>query len=244
MVICLAMTMRSALFVAAPLCLLVGCGEHKDEVIDGVVLPDIEFARFLLGVKHTHMHLEPGNTWEYDAVTPAGAEHTSAEVLVERRDFEGPHVEAMALKSSVTLADKPIRESTAWFGQDNTGAVWQFGKDECAYEGATCEPTARSWVWSGGDARPGIVLLADPQVDGQPFFEAYFKGQIEDVAEVVSLGETVTVPGGTFEGCVKVHQTSKLDSSVNRAVHYCPIVGIALVEDGDVKVELTHFGGV
>ncbi|WP_437852219.1 hypothetical protein [Sorangium sp. So ce363] len=53
------MARPTILLLSAPLLLLSSCG-HSDEVIDGVVLPDVEFAGFLLGVKHTHLHLVPG----------------------------------------------------------------------------------------------------------------------------------------------------------------------------------------
>lgn len=236
---------RGVLFVAAPFCFfLAGCGDPKDEVIDGVTLPDIEKAGFSLQVTHTHMHMVTGNTWEYDAVTPAGTEHTTVEIPADRRAFSKPNVEATAVVRAVTLGGAKVRESTTWLGMDSTGSVWQFGKDECVYEGATCTATADSWEWAHGDARPGIVLPGGPDSDPGPYYEVYYKDHVEDVAEVLSVGEAVTVPGGSFGDCVKMQHTSKLDASVNRVIYYCPIVGIALIEEDGVKTELTHFGGV
>lgn len=235
------MARSTSLLLFAPLLLLPSCG-HRDEVIDGVVLPDVEFARFLLGVKHTHMHLVAGNTWVYEAVTPAGTERTTVEVLVEEREF--PEVDATTVQSSVMLGDTLVRESTEWYAQSNTGAVWQFGRDTCRHEAGECVDTEGSWEWTGGDARPGIVLPANPDPGGEPYYQVYYKGEVEDVGEVVAVGESVTVPAGSYKDCVKIRQTSKLDPGVELFKWYCPIVGVALVEDGGVRIELTSFQGV
>jgi hypothetical protein len=235
------MARLNILLLSAPLVLLSSCG-HSDERIDGVVLPDVEFARFLMGVKHTHLHLVAGNTWVYEAVTAAGTERTTVEVLVDERAF--PEVNAVTVQSSVTLGDELVRDSTDWYAQDNTGDVWQFGKDTCRYEGGECASTEGSWEWTGGDARPGIVLPGNPEAGGEPYYQVYYKGEVEDVGEVIAVGESVTVPGGSFEDCVKIRQTSKLDPAREQMKYYCPIVGVALIEEGDVRIELMDFGGV
>lgn len=227
--------------LAAPLVLLSGCG-HRDERIDGVVLPDVEFARFAMGVRHSHLHLEPGNTWVYEAVTDAGTERTGVEVLVEERAF--PEVDAVTVRSDTTLGGEPIRGSTGWYAQDSTGDVWQFGKEACQHENGQCTITEGSWEWTGGDARPGIVLPASPEPGGEPYYEVYYEDHVEDVAEVLALGESVTVPAGSFEDCVKIRQTSKLDPGLERVKYWCPVVGVALVEDGDVRMELMDFDGI
>jgi len=225
------------------LALLTACGGgHKDEEIDGVVVPDIEFARFALGVKHVNMHLVPGNNWDYESTTAAGLERTRVEVLLDERTF--PEVAATTVETSVMLADVPLRDSTDWFAEDNTGAVWQFGKDACDYQNGECVSNAGSWEWSGGDARPGIVLPANPEVGKTPHYQVYWKDHVEDVGEVIAVGESVSVPGGDFKNCVKIRQTSNLDSTIEQIKYYCPIVGLTLIEDGDVRVELMHFGGV
>jgi hypothetical protein len=235
------MARLNVLMLSAPLLLLPSCG-HQDEVIDGVVLPDVEFARFLMGVKHTHMHLVEGNTWVYEAVTAAGTERTTASVLVEERAF--PEVDAVTVQTSVTLGDQLVRDSTDWYAQDNTGGVWQFGKATCRYEGGECVSTEGSWEWTGGDARPGIVLPGDPEPGGEQYYQVFYKGEVEDVGEVVAVGEPVTVPAGSFTDCVKIRQTSKLDPGLEQMKYYCPIVGVALIEDGGVRIELISFQGV
>lgn len=232
-------------FAVLSLFLAAGCGgQKKDEVIDGVVLPNIEAVGWGMGVKHTHMHLVPGNTYEWQRETGAGTEITSSEVLAEGRPF--PEVEATAVKTTVTLGGAKVRESTDWFAQDSNGAVWQFGKDECEYQGSSCVKTDRSWEWSGGDARPGFVLPAGLEAGGRPYYQVFWDGKIEDVGLVVSTGEEITVPaqGFSYKECVKIQQTSKLDASVNLLNHYCPIVGLTLQEDGNEKMELTHFQGI
>lgn len=230
------------MIVTIPLLLLAGCGRSEDDVINGVRLPDIEVAGWSLGVTHPHMHLVTANHWEYEAITAAGVEHTSAVVPEERRPFL--EVEATALKSTVTLDGAPLRERTDWLAMDNVGNVWRVGEEECEYKGGSCVDTGRSWAWTGGDARPGIVLPGGPEPGTRPFYETYYQGKIEDVAEVLDVEQPLDVPGGPFSDCIVIRETSKLDESVDRTIYYCRIVGAALVQDGDVKTELLSFGGV
>lgn len=235
------MTRWKTLLLLAPLW-LVACGGPADERINGVLLPDIESAHFLMGVRHTHMHLEPKNTWTYERQTAAGVEITAAEVLEEQRSFPG--VDAMTVKTTVKLGDATLRESTDWFAQDNDGAVWQLGREECQYEGASCVDTGLSWDWGGGDERPGIVLPARPDPAAGPFYLAFHDDVIEDVGEVVSTSEIVSVPDAEYNDCVQIHRTSKLDEGVSFMKYYCQIVGLTLIVDGGEKTELTQFSGI
>jgi hypothetical protein len=57
---------------------------------------------------------------------------------------------------------------------------------------------------------------------------------------VVGLNETVTVPAGTWTGCVKTEDTTPLEPDVLEYKYYCPQVGTVLEVDveEDERVEL------
>ena len=94
------MTRLLILTLSAPLLLLASCGPRRDEVIDGVVLPNVEFNRFsqnIQHIKHSRQSLVPGNKWVYEAMTPAGIESTNIEVPDAEIDFPGATAVAVRL---------------------------------------------------------------------------------------------------------------------------------------------------
>ena len=81
---------------------------------------------------------------------------------------------------------------------------------------------------------PGIVMLASPGA-GDAYAQEHAPGVAEDMAKVVSLDETVTVPAGTFTGCLKTVETTRLEPGVHEYKFYARGVGLVL--------ELTPSGG-
>jgi hypothetical protein len=62
-------------------------------------------------------------------------------------------------------------------------------------------------------ATAGIVMQAHPKV-GQTYHQEYAKGVAEDMATVVSLMESVTVPYGSFTNRLNTKEFSPLEPSV------------------------------
>jgi hypothetical protein len=127
-----------------------------------------------------------------------------------------------------------------WYAQDSDGNVWYLGEDTCEYEDGACVSTEGSWEWGRDGALPGVAMWADPKVDGQPYYQEFYPGEAEDVGEVVEVGLSVTVPAGTFDDCVKTHDTSTLDATLDEQKTFCRGVGNVLVEEGDVTEELVE----
>ena len=53
----------------------------------------------------------------------------------------------------------------------------------------------------------------------------------EDLAEVISLNESVTVPYSSFSNCLKTKETSSLEPDLLEYKFYCPGVGLVLTID-------------
>jgi len=79
-------------------------------------------------------------------------------------------------------------------------------------------------------AKPGIIMPAVPIV-GQPFRQEYAACEAEDMGEVVATNQPVTVPAGSFTGCLQTLDTSLLDPDLQEHKFYCPGVGLALIVD-------------
>jgi hypothetical protein len=140
-----------------------------------------------------------------------------------------------------------LEDTYDYFAQDKAGNVWYFGEDTKAYSGTTVS-TEGSWAAGVGCARPGIVMNANPKV-GDSYRQEYLPGEAEDQADVVSLSETVTVPYGTFAGCLETKEYTALAPGDIENKYYCPGVGLLLSADvGTIdkgnREELTRIDGV
>jgi hypothetical protein len=133
-----------------------------------------------------------------------------------------------------------LTESTFdWYAQDHTGRVWYFGEATESYSGGTVSTTG-SWEAGVDGAKPGIIMLADPQT-GDAYRQEYYPGVAEDLAKVVNLGSKVEVPFGSFDPCLKTKEWSPLSQGDVEHKYYAPGWGLVLVEElkgGTRRVEL------
>src|SRR4029077_17445048 len=89
-----------------------------------------------------------------------------------------------------------------WYAQHKDGTVWYFGEDTKTLDpqGNTIS-TEGSWEAGVGGAKPGIVMLGKIEV-GDSYRQEFLPGVAEDFAKVVSQSEFITVPWGSYAGCV------------------------------------------
>ena len=66
---------------------------------------------------------------------------------------------------------------------------------------------------------------------GQVYRQEFLATEAEDAAGVVGLGRTVTVPLGTFTGCLETFELTPLEPDVLEAKLYAPGVGLVLAID-------------
>ena len=140
----------------------------------------------------------------------------------------------------VWLDGELIEETLDWYAQDKSGNVWYFGEDSKEYESGEVTSTKGSWEAGVNGAKPGIIMQAEPKI-GQPYRQEYYQNIAEDMAQVVGIDESVTVPYGSFTGCLKTRDWNSLESGTDEHKYYCPgVAGVVLevsVVDGE-KVEL------
>lgn len=187
-----------------------------------------------------------GATWVYEAVTDEGTEHTDMAVLDPgdpngAKDVMG--ASARVVRDTVRLNGEVIEDTWDWYGQDAEGNVWYLGEDTTEFKNGVVVGHSGAWEWGVGNALPGYIMLADPQV-GDAYRQEYLAGQAEDVAEVVMLNVTVTVAAGMFTGCVKTREVSVIDRSYEEFKYHCPGIGVVLEENGDERVELISYTGL
>jgi hypothetical protein len=85
-------------------------------------------------------------------------------------------------------------------------------------------------------------MKANPQV-GDAYRQEYYEDEAEDMAEVLSLNESVSIAYGSFENCLKTQEWTPLEPDIVENKYYAPGVGVVLelaVEGESERVELVE----
>ncbi len=202
--------------------------------------PKIMPANFSSDITHPFFTLRTGNTYTYR--TADGSEVNKVFVTEKTRKVMG--VTTRVVWDRVWRAGKLIEETYDWYAQDRAGNVWYFGEDSKEFEG---ESVSRKGSWEAGvkGAQPGIVMPANPQ-PGAPYRQEYLKGEAEDMAQIVSLSESVKVPAGSYKNCLKTKDWSAIEPNSVEHKIYARETGCVVLEleHGDRKrVELISITG-
>lgn len=118
-----------------------------------------------------------------------------------------------------------IEDTYDWYAQDRDGNVWYFGEDTHEIENGVPVSSAGSWESGVDGALGGILMLAHP-IAGMWYRQEFYEGEAEDVAQVLGIGESLTVPYGTFANCLRTLEYSPLEPGVEENKIYAPGVGI------------------
>ncbi len=205
---------------------------YAPQVVPAELSPNVSNALFPAPV---------GATWSYRGQTDEGVETIEVRVLSETRSVWG--ATARVVRDTAYIDGAMVEDTYDWYGQDPTGHVWYLGEDTTEYVDG--QPVNHNGAWEAGvaGALPGVVMLAAPAV-GNVYRQEYLAGEAEDVAEVVRLDATVTVPAGTWNGCLETRDRSAIDPELDERKFYCPGIGNALVIEGDIRVELIEYAGL
>ena len=172
-------------------------------------------------------------------MTEDETERNEVYVTDETKEILG--VTCIVVKDTVWDEDDELVEDTYdWYAQDKDGNVWYFGEDSKEYENGEVVSTKGSWESGVDGAKPGIIMEANPKV-GNSYYQEYYEGEAEDMAEVISLGEPVSVPYDSFKNCLKTKEWTPLEPDIIANKYYAPGIGFVLeimVEGGSERVEL------
>ena len=146
-------------------------------------------------------------------------------------------VDSREVHDQVFVSGELTEDTYDWYAQDGTGAVWYLGEDSKELDHGTVTSTQGSWEWGKDGALPGIVMPADPASQvGIGYRQEYEKGVAEDWGRVMKLDQSVTVPFGSFTGCIVTDDWNALESGLEHKT-YCPNSGVVL-ERPPTKSEL------
>jgi hypothetical protein len=129
-----------------------------------------------------------------------------------------------------------VESTLDYFAQHKDGSVWYFGERVDEYEHGQVVGHEGQWLAGEGDNQPGVYMPAEPKV-GDEFAQEQAPGVAEDQSKVVATDQTVTVPAGTFSGCLKTEDFSPLDGATEHK-YYCPGVGLVREEPPEGFLDL------
>jgi len=123
--------------------------------------------------------------------------------------------------------DELVETELAFFAQDKDGNVWHLGQysetwDEVEFVGG------QAWLVGHLDgAKAGIMMPANPQLDMPDYSQGYAPAPYywTDRARVSDVGQTTTVPHGTFEDVVVMEEYNEEEPGALQLKFYARGVG-------------------
>lgn len=139
-----------------------------------------------------------------------------------------------------------VEDTLDYYAQDTTGNVWYLGEDVTNFhydQNGTLTGTSSESAWRGGvhDAKPGIIMLADPAVGSSYFQEFSPADEAVDQAKIFARGITVSTRIGAFANALQTLETSTAEPGVREFKFYAPGIGLVLDLD-DLSPDLKRAG--
>jgi hypothetical protein len=219
------------------------CAESTSTTTVSPRLPALEGASFVEGIDNQYLPFVPGSRWVYAGEDEGELEHIEVTVLVDPRAVDG--IPAVVVRDVVTLDGAVAEDTFDWYAQDAAGNVWYLGEDSREIDDGEVVSTHGSWESGVDGAVAGVIMWADPMGHaGDPYYQEFYEGEAEDSAEVVRMGDTVTVAAGTFEDVLVIREWNPMEPGVVELKYYAPGVGVVLEEieeGGEGRIELISF---
>ena len=205
--------------------------------VESIYDPKIIPRNFVPAINNKFFTLIIGNTLVFESKLNEGIERTEVSVTGEGRNVMG--VATTVVWDRVWLNDQLVEDTKDWFAQDLEGTVWYFGEDSKELVDGKMVDSDGSWEAGVNGAKPGIIMKAAPQIDDS-YRQEFSPGKSEDMAEIVSLNESVSVPFGKFSNCLKTKEWSPLEPGVNEFKYYCTEIGGVVLETNPGNNEMVE----
>jgi hypothetical protein len=219
-------TLLSAI-IGSVLVIVAGCtsSSHKAQK---AYAPHINPADFTTTIDNKRFPLKPGTTFVYEGK----GEHDEMTVTHQTKNVMG--VQCVVVDDKAWEGGRLIERTYDWFAQDKKGTVWYFGEDTKEYENGKVVSTKGSWEAGVDGAKPGIIMQATSKV-GESYRQEYYPSEAMDMARVISLNASVTVPYGSFDHVLQTKEWTPLQPGFSEKKYYVRGVG-PLGNPGDVAL--------
>lgn len=216
--------------------------EICDDLGEGRYDPLIDKANFVdslgdpLPIDNLFLPLIPGTIMTYE-----GGDETIV-VTVTYDTVEILEVPCTVVRDTVTDTENGelVEDTWDWFAQDVDGNVWYFGELSMEYEDGELVSLEGSWKAGEDGAKPGIVMLAHPEIADKMYRQEFLLGEAEDMAVVVDTGQNVDIDYGQYSDVLVTEEWTPVEPDVQENKYYAPDDGLILevnLENGE-RVEL------
>jgi len=151
-------------------------------------------------------------------------------------------VPCRVVRDTVTEDGELVEDTWDWFAQDVDGNVWYFGELSMEYEDGELVSLEGSWKAGEDGAKPGIVMLAFPEISDLMYRQEFLLGEAEDMAVVVETNQNVEIDYDEYFGVLVTEEWTPIEPDVQENKYYAPGDGLILevnLEDGE-RVELVN----
>jgi hypothetical protein len=232
-------TRQSAWVLAALALALVACGNSASTTTaapEGTSLElyeDFESASFgrSTEIDHRWLPMLPGTRLIYEGATVVDGEDIPHRVVTTVTDLTKMigEVRTLVLWEEDYEVDQLVEAELAFFAQDDAGNVWLMGEYPEEYVKGELVATP-AWISGLQDARPGILIPADPQ-PGTPSYSQGWGPAVEwyDRGQVSEGGLSDCVPAGCYEEIVAIDEFGLTEPNFFQVKYYAPGVGVVRV---------------
>jgi hypothetical protein len=150
-------------------------------------------------IDNPYFPLAPGSRWVYRETATDGSKQRVVVKVTHRTRLIANGVRARIVRDTVSERGHVIEDTFDWYAQDDEGNVWYLGEYVTNYEDGKVADHAGSFEAGVNGAQAGIAMPAKPK-PGLSYRQEYLKGEAEDHAAVVTVGEEqVEVPFGFYD---------------------------------------------
>ena len=196
--------------------------------------PQINPADFSSNITNPYFSLPTGQKLTYEAKTDEGIEKVVVEISGETKVIAG--VTTLVYLDTVTVDGQTVEVTRDYLAQHKNGDVWYFGEDVDNYENGKLVDHAGSFIHGTDGAKAGIWIKADNKA-GDSYRQEYYKGEAEDMRDVVAVNQTVKTSKETYTGCVKFYDWTPLDKQSKEHKYHCPGIAAMVLSEHLVKAE-------
>ncbi|MGI8965352.1 MAG: hypothetical protein ACR2H1_04595 [Limisphaerales bacterium] len=190
-----------------------------------------EDKEFLSTGRNQYFILEPGHQLTLEGEEDGKQTKLIITVLDETKKVDG--VETRIIEERESQDGELIEVSRNYFaiGKESK-SVYYFGEEVDMYKKGKI--TSHEGAWESGvkGAKYGLMISGKTEI-GAKYYQERAPKVAMDRGENVSTSETSKTPAGEFKNCLKVKETSALESGTEYKL-YAPEVG--LVKEGELKL--------
>jgi hypothetical protein len=195
--------------------------------VDGPYDWTIDPQDFVAGVDNPYFPLEPGTVLVYEGQSDGEREVVTIRVTDQTREILG--VTCVVVRDTVEVAGEIHEDTFDRYAQDVDGNVWYMGEATKEFEDGEVSSTEGSWEAGVDGALPGVIMPAQPEV-GLSYTQEHYAGDAEDKGKIVVLGESVTVPYGSFDEVLVTEDWTPLEPKFLEHKSYAPGIGVVFEE--------------